>query len=56
MKKILIAFMSIILMLSLFSCKGNENSNSEENGNTQSSIKLPWGNNGNGIELPEDEF
>ena len=59
MKKLLIAFMSIILMLSLFSCKGDDKGNDTQNSNkenatTQSSTKYPWGD--KELELPKDEF
>lgn len=63
MKKILIALLGIIVMLSLFACRGEDNENSNnsstqssdgENESTQSSFKYPWGD--KEIELPEDEL
>ena len=63
MKKILTILLGIILMLSLFACKGDNNDNSnnsstqnndKENTSTQSSTKYPWGD--KEFELPEDVF
>ena len=63
MKKILTILLGIIVMLSLFACKGDNNDNSnnsstqnndKENTSTQSSTKYPWGD--KEFELPEDVF
>ncbi|MBO4983246.1 MAG: hypothetical protein J6D23_04240 [Clostridia bacterium] len=56
MKKILTILLGIILVLSLFACKGDDE-NGESNLNNespQSTTKYPWGD--EGLTLPEVEL